>query len=241
MRRKDEILRGWEGQYNCPTFIKNDPVQFPRKYINEPMDCEISAILTALISFGNRKQIIKKAQWLDDAFNGEPYNWILYARYKNCIQDNDESFYRTITNRQMREWCDFLKDIVLVYGTIEYLLRICRTYGAYKGCTYLDILKRWFGFRDNSAAKRLAMFMRWMVRDDGIVDIGIWKTIDKNDLVIPLDTHVHRIAIELGITKRKTTDIKTAQEITDYFRRIFPGDPARGDFALFGYGVNNKK
>lgn len=85
------------------------------------------------------------------------------------------------------------------------------------------------------------MFMRWMVRDDGIVDIGIWKTVDKNDLVIPLDTHVHRIALELGITKRKTTDIKTAKEITHYFRRIFPGDPARGDFALFGYGVNNKK
>ena len=80
-----------------------------------------------------------------------------------------------------------------------------------------------------------------MVRDDGIVDLGIWKGVDKKDLIIPLDAHVHRIALELGITKRKTPDIKTAQEITNYFKTIWPEDPCLGDFALFGYGVNHKR
>lgn len=84
----------------------------------------MSAILTALISFGNRKQIIKKAQWLDDAFNDKPFYWLLYSRYKEFIQDNDESFYRTVTNRQMREWCDLLHDIAMDYGTMEYCLHI---------------------------------------------------------------------------------------------------------------------
>ena len=84
------------------------------------------------------------------------------------------------------------------------------------------------------------MFMRWMVRNDGIVDLGLWKTVNSKDLIIPLDTHVHSMALELGITKRKTTDFKTAMEITDYFKTIWPFDPCLGDFALFGYGVNNR-
>ena len=75
-----------------------------------------------------------------------------------------------------------------------------------------------------------------MVRRDGIVDLGIWRRLSPADLVIPLDTHVYHTALSMGITSRRTADIKTAREITDYFRRIFPSDPALGDFALFGYG-----
>ena len=86
------------------------------------------------------------------------------------------------------------------------------------------------------------MFLRWMVRDDGIVDLGLWDTniISSKDLILPLDTHVHRMSLELGITSRKSTDIKTAQKITDYFKTIYPDDPCLGDFALFGFSINNK-
>jgi uncharacterized protein (TIGR02757 family) len=77
------------------------------------------------------------------------------------------------------------------------------------------------------------MLRRWMVRDDGIVDLGIWKNIDKKDLIIPLDVHVHRTALKLGITQRKSADYKTALEITDFLKKVFPEDPAKGDFALF--------
>ena len=79
---------------------------------------------------------------------------------------------------------------------------------------------------------------RWMVRDDGKVDLGLWKNTDKRDLILPLDVHVYSQATALGLTGRKQKDIVTAKEITDAFRDIFPNDPCLGDFALFGYGVS---
>ena len=88
-----------------------------------------------------------------------------------------------------------------------------------------------------AANKKIWMMRRWMVRDDGRVDLGVWKHSSKQDLVIPLDVHVYRQASELGLTKRRSKDITTAREITDVFREIFPDDPVKGDFALFGYGV----
>lgn len=90
-----------------------------------------------------------------------------------------------------------------------------------------------------SACKRLNMLLRWMSRKNSPVDLGLWD-IKPSKLIIPLDTHVHRIALDLGLTKRKQADMKTALEITDAMREIWPEDPAKGDFALFGYGVNNK-
>ena len=82
---------------------------------------------------------------------------------------------------------------------------------------------------------------RWMVRDDGKVDLGLWKDSDKKKLILPLDVHVYSQAVELGLTERKQKDIVTALEITDAFKEIFPDDPCLGDFALFGYGVTNSK
>ena len=79
-----------------------------------------------------------------------------------------------------------------------------------------------------------------MVRDDGKVDLGLWKSSRKTELILPLDVHVYNQATALGLTSRKQKDIVTAQEITDAFRDIFPEDPCLGDFALFGYGVNKK-
>ena len=98
-----------------------------------------------------------------------------------------------------------------------------------------------FGQKEDpkAANKKIWMLRRWMVRDDGRVDLGLWKNSDKRDLVIPLDVHVYRQATELGLTKRRAKDILTARDITDSFREIFPDDPVKGDFALFGYGVNN--
>lgn len=231
----------WAEEYNTPSFIENDPVQFPRKYMNSQVDAEVSGLLTALISFGNRKQIINKAQELDDMFRGSPKRWILHSDFISSIPFNDDSFYRTISNRQMRMYCNKLYDILTLYDSIYSYLRYIKDNDVYFGNkSYLDILKNSFGFNENSSAKRLAMYLRWMVRNDGIVDLGLWHGMSSKYLIIPLDTHVHRMALELGITSRKSTDIKTAQEITDYFKTIWPNDPCLGDFALFGYGINNK-
>ena len=88
-----------------------------------------------------------------------------------------------------------------------------------------------------AANKKIHLLRRWMVRRDGKVDMGLWKQTDPASLIIPLDTHVHSQAIALGITDRKPTDLRTADQITGFFREIFPEDPVLGDFALFGLGV----
>jgi uncharacterized protein (TIGR02757 family) len=90
----------------------------------------------------------------------------------------------------------------------------------------------------SSACKRLCMFLRWLVRDDGIVDLGLWHIIDKKDLIIPLDTHVFQIATRLNIINKKTSNFHTAQEITNKMKEVFDTDPTKADFALFGFGVN---
>lgn len=235
-----EKLIEWARKYNTPSFIYSDPIQFPRKYIHSKKDAEVSGLLTALISFGNRKQIIKKAQELDDMFKGNPYKWIMEDGF--CLDISYQSnhcFYRTISDRKMYDYCIRIKNIIIQYESIEkYVRRWSNTEYEWIGWRMLSAA---FGYALNSSAKRIAMFMRWMVRDDGIVDLGIWKSISKKDLIIPLDTHVHKMALELGITNRKTTDLKTAMEITEYMKTVFPDDPLLGDFALFGYGVNRGK
>lgn len=242
METLHEQLKEWAKEYNTPSFIENDPVQFPRKYKDSPVDAEVSGLLTALISFGSRKQIIKKAQELDGMFEGEPAKWIMQNKYSRAFDMGNQSFYRTISNKDMWHLCSNIQLLILSHGSLHKCLRYATdNVREFEGKSYFDVLKKAFGFVDESAAKRLAMFLRWMVRDDGIVDLGIWKGVDKKDLIIPLDAHVHRIALELGITKRKTPDIKTAQEITNYFKTIWPEDPCLGDFALFGYGVNHKR
>lgn len=112
----------------------------------------------------------------------------------------------------------------------------------------LDALQYYFhdvnGVPNNdtqSACKRLNMFLRWVVRKESPVDFGIWETFSSASLIIPVDTHVLQEALKLGLTKRKKADIITAKEITSKLNEVFPGDPCKGDFALFGYGINSKK
>ena len=108
--------------------------------------------------------------------------------------------------------------------------------------TDAEIRVKVFGQKEDRKApnKKISMMRRWLVRDDGKVDLGVWKDSDKKALILPLDVHVYNQAIALGLTARRQKDIVTAREITDAFLEIWPEDPCKGDFALFGYGVNNK-
>lgn len=230
-----EKLIEWAREYNTPSFIYSDPIQFPRKYIHSKKDAEVSGLLTALISYGRREQIIAKAKVLDDMFNNNPYLWIVNGQFREDIPYNHKSFYRCIDNAKMREWCSAIQLMLFVHGSIEQYIKITFNGNTHYGLSYT------MGFNQTSANKRIAMFLRWMTRNDGIVDLGLWKDTDSKSLVIPLDIHVLKEAIALGITQRKTSDIKTALEITEYMKSVFPYDPLLGDFALFGYGVNRGK
>lgn len=243
----NENLKRWAEQYETAEFVKNDPVQIPRRY-DSRVNIEISAFVTAWIAWGNRKQIIKKADYIDrEIFKGEPYHYIVgnnvepgaapeWKQYK----DSPESFYRTFTFGDFHDLCERLCDVYTVYGNMEAAINNTQN-GEKPLQTLLALFGSVNGIPDGStstACKRLCLFLRWMCRKGSPVDFGLWTVCEPRNLIMPLDTHVHKQAIRLGLTTRRTPDLRTAIEITDRFAEIFPDDPTKGDFALFGYGVN---
>lgn len=232
---KDRIIE-LANKYNTVDFIKNDPVQFPHRY-TQKRDIEVSAFITQWVAFGNRKQIVKCAETLDSLFNGAPYDYIMGEKWRQ-YENSDARLYRFYTWGDFHDICARLNSLYLKYEDMEqcidknaddYSISLRRLFDGVKGIP---------ASATKSAAKRVNMMLRWLVRDDGIVDFGIWKTLDKRNLLIPLDTHVHQQGRAMGITTRNSADITTAKEITDYMKTIFPDDPTLGDFALFGLGVD---
>ena len=219
--------------YHQPSFIGDDPIQFPCSY-NRLQDIEVSGLLTAYISFGRRKMIIDAATRLHGIMEGKPYEYVVSCRWIEDFKEGDKTFYRTLANKDIAGMFYFLHSIYAKHESLEEWIVTEN-----KGLP-IETLLDGLGLAKTSAQKKLNMFMRWMIRKDSPVDIGCWKKLHPRDLVIPLDTHVHQMALELGITKSKTASFKTAMEITNYFKSIFPEDPCLGDFALFGFGVNRK-
>lgn len=236
------LLRQLAQRYNTPGFIAADPVQFPHRYTAKT-DIEISAFVTAWISWGNRKQIVSTAQRLHtDIFGNDPTGY-LQSREWERYRGSTDCFYRTV---RFGDFCQLMERLHSVYSQHADLedcvvanLAAC---GGDPAQALGSVFSGIAGIADpckKSPCKRLWLFLRWMVRRDGIVDLGVWRRLQPAQLVIPLDTHVHHTALMLGVTTRHTADITTARQITDRFRTIFPDDPALGDFALFGYGMEN--
>ncbi len=239
-------LKEWAGTYNVKSFIPDDPVQFPHRF-TEKRDIEISGFITSWISYGRREVILRKADWLHSRMDGSPYEWISSRRYRELASDvpagKRDTFYRFYTHSDLRALCDRLKEIYEQYDSLEDALAaspypnpVLKLQDVFSGINGIPVMS------GASACKRLAMFLRWMIRTDGIVDFGIWKTaFHPRQLIIPLDTHVHQLSLELGLTRQRSATLKTALEITEALSHIFPDDPCLGDFALFGYDINKGK
>lgn len=242
----NDNLKRWAEQYETAEFIQSDPVQIPHRY-DSRVNIEISAFVTAWIAWGSRKQIIQKADFIDrEIFKGAPYHYIVGTDTQGAAPEwkqykgSKENFYRTFTYTDFHDLCARLFDVYSKFENMEKALQ------AQPGGRPLEQLQRLFGdvkgvpdMETKSGCKRLCMFLRWMCRHGSPVDFGLWTICDPRNLIIPLDTHVHKQALRLGLVKRRTPDLQTAIEITDRFAEIFPDDPTKGDFALFGYGVNN--
>lgn len=227
-----ETLIGWAHEYNDPKYFEEDPIIFPRhfadRYAAEEasiQDIEIAALLSAHLAWGRRAMIVRDCHRMFDEMEWRPYDYVMTGEYR----DESTSLHRTI------RWSEFA-------GICARLKEIYRKRESLEGLTDMEIRCSIFGQKEDRKApnKKISMMRRWMVRNDGKVDLGIWKNSDKSSLVIPLDVHVYAQATELGLTSRRQKDIATAREITDVFKEIWPDDPCLGDFALFGYGVNNK-
>lgn len=230
-RLKDKLV-GWALEYNDPKYFQEDPVIFPTRFARmlesgqgTLADVEISALLAAHLAWGRRAMIVRDCERMFDEMNWKPYDYIMCGDYR----DENASLHRTIKWSEFAAICHRLRDIYMTRDSLE-------------GMTDMEIRCGVFGQKEDRKApnKKISMMRRWMVRDDGKVDLGLWKSSDMKSLIIPLDVHVYSQAYALGLTSRRQKDIVTAHEITDVFREIWPEDPCMGDFALFGYGVNNR-
>lgn len=233
MKKADFDLVALSEEYNNPKYFTDDPVKYPKYFYDNYkqgrstlQDIEISAILCAHLAWGRREMIVRDCGRLMDEMGWSPYVYVMNGKYRN----DNVSLHRTIKWSEVAKICTNLREFYLSNESLEIL------------SPHL-IREKIFGRRADpkAANKKIHMFRRWMVRDDSKVDLGIWKRVTPAELIIPLDVHVHRNALSLGITTRKSADIITAQEITNYLKDIFPGDPCKGDFALFAYSASKTK
>lgn len=232
------------------SFVQIDPVQIPRMF-REKEDIEISAFLTSIIAWGNRKQIIQHAVDLMQVMNNKPYDFIL--NLTPCDNRWFAAFkHRTINGQDVFNLCLAIKNLYVNHGGLENLFAsaylpnrdvydsLREVYRFFSTCISDNhTLKHISNVERNSAAKRLNLFLRWMVRSDGI-DLGLWKSISPSRLYLPLDTHSAYAARSLGILTRKQNDWKAVQEITEKLRQLDNKDPIKYDLSLFLYGLQQK-
>ena len=236
-------------KYEVKSFTENDPSQFLRRY-NNPNDIEIASFIAALFSFGKREAFIEKLNYIFDKLSPSPYKFIINYNGKGF-----EGFkYRFIKESDLNELLLCLKKLYKSKKSIKDIFEYgYKSTGSINGM--LKIVSDYFfsnaknpdtvGFKHlfpnpekGSAMKRFCMFLRWMVRD-GNVDLGLWNFIPKNELLIPLDTHVIQQAQKMGLLKNPKANFKTANELTNILKKYDSKDPVKYDFALFGYGIDN--
>ena len=221
----------WAEAYHNADFIPHDPVQFPHRYARK-QDIEISGLLTAIMSFGNRKQILKKADELHVRMGVSPYIYVMSRQWENDFPPTERSsFYRMLSHADFYGYFARLQDAYSRFESLEDALLNYPGTPMEKLCAFLEVSAK-------SPQKKLNMFLRWMIRRNSAVDFGIWEKFDCRELIIPLDTHVCRVAYLLGLTGTEIFSLKNARRITSALAEVFPDDPCLGDFALFGSGVN---
>jgi uncharacterized protein (TIGR02757 family) len=245
-----EFLEFKVNQYNNHSFIECDPISIPHQFsIKE--DIEISAFLTSTISWGNRKAILKAANELMCLMGNSPFDFIMNSN-SNQISRVSRYYYRTFNGSDLGYFILSLKNIYENHGGLELIFSnrtneflhdsIANFRSIFFELPHLDRTRKHVSNPDTgSAAKRLHMMLRWLVRKDNkSVDFGIWKNISPSSLSIPLDLHSGNTARKLGLLKRKQNDLKAVIELDSICRYFDPVDPAKYDFALFGLGINEK-
>jgi uncharacterized protein (TIGR02757 family) len=266
LRLKKE-LDYWYKKTGTASFIREDPVRFPRSFLSEnsgvsrhsSADAEIAAFLAAAIAWGRRDLILRSAERMFSLMGESPAAFVMAGDYRGL---GSRCVHRTFFEKDLRYFCRGFRRVYRKYGSLEKLF-----FEALSGRTAGDGKRGkdskggaiWDGivlFRNEmalangglytkhianpeagSACKRINLALRWLVRP-GPVDLGLWKSISPSALMIPLDLHVGRAARSLGLLKRKSNDKEAVMELTENLRRYSPRDPVKYDFALFGASIN---
>jgi len=246
-----EFLDAKVVQYNNPKFLESDPLQIPHLFTKKE-DIEISAFLTATIAWGNRKSIINNARRMMELLDNAPHDFIM--NHQETDLDHLTGFvHRTFNEEDLRYFVKSLKNIYTEHGGLEAVFKKWAVANSLQPA--ISNFKQLFFELPHrprttkhvsdplkgSAAKRINMFLRWMVRDNSTgVDLGIWKSLTPAQLSCPLDVHSGKVARKLKLLQRKQNDAKALAELDASLRILDPEDPVKYDFALFGLGVFEK-
>lgn len=235
-----DSLDKWTSIINSQSFIERDPVQFPRKYTLK-QDIEIVSVLVSTISWGNRKMILNSAQKMLSNMGNSPYDYVMSKGYLSLGTKN---IHRTFFENDLKYICTGLNKIFENNTSLENVFS--EPADLWQGISNFRSLivdansglqtRHISNPEANSACKRIHMALRWLVRNDGIVDLGIWHKINPSQLFIPLDVHVGRIARDFKLLERNQNDRKSVEILTSQLREFCPEDPVKYDFALFGIG-----
>ncbi|MDT0685599.1 TIGR02757 family protein [Autumnicola psychrophila] len=238
-------------QYNTPEFIATDPVQIPHQFSKQE-DIEIAGFLTATIAWGNRKSILNNANRLMDLLERSPHDFVI-NHSEDDLKKMANFVHRTFNGLDLEYFIKALQNIYLRHSGIEKIFsKYAETDNLQPAIHHFKKIffelphlsrteKHVSDPLKNSAAKRINMYLRWMVRKDNCgVDFGLWDTLKPSQLSCPLDVHSGNVARKLNLLKRKQNDAKALQELDTVLRTLDPNDPVKYDFALFGLGVFEK-
>ena len=247
-----ELLDEAARRINSPEFIGADPVQVPRRF-ERLQDIEIASLLSATIAWGNRKMICADCEKMLRLMDHSPYAYVMDEGYEELPDCN---IHRTFFARDLRHYLRGLNRIYRRHGS---LMEFARSEGVQHSeapsWRLVEGLNRELkeangGVGDSrclpqnlktTALKRVNMALRWLVRDDGIVDMGVWRGLLRPaQLFIPLDVHVGNTARDLGLLARRADDRRSVEELTAVLRTLRPDDPVLYDYALFGLGIESK-
>ena len=216
-----------------------DPLMVAKKYNDEYI-----SLICALFAYGNAKLIVKFLDNLD------------FTLLENEKDTTDSPYYRFQSTQDVKE---FFKTMRLLkastsiekkfyegyktnYNVMEGLASIISymyDLNPYRSRGYEFLIGKIPTSKSNSPYKRWHMYLRWMVRLDSL-DMGLWSSVDKKDLLVPLDTHTFNVGKKLGLIKRKSYDFKAVLELTESFKKIDIQDPVKFDFALYRLGQEKK-
>lgn len=243
-----EFLDTKAEEYNQPRFIETDPILVPHQFSNKE-DIEIAAFLTATIAWGNRKSIINNAKRMMELLDNAPYEFVMHHQEAD-LEPLQSFVHRTFNGDDLTQFVKSLKHMYQHHGGLEPVfskhsdkVSTQNAIHQFKNCFFeIDHLPRTKKHvsdpMKNSAAKRINMFLRWMVRKDNTgVDFGIWQSLSPSQLSCPLDVHSGNVARKLGLLTRKQNDAKALSDLDSALRKLDTNDPVKYDFALFGLGV----
>jgi uncharacterized protein (TIGR02757 family) len=235
-------------QYNTPTFIEDDPISIPHRYSLKE-DIEIAGFLVATISWGNRKGIVKSGERIVELLGNSPFDFVMSHKSMH-LKRLDDFVHRTFNGSDLKYFIDALRRIYSLHGGIEEIFSKHATDDSLQ--LAIHHFKKLFFTAPHtermtkhvsdplkgSAAKKINMYLRWMIRKDNCgVDFGLWKSISPSILSCPLDVHSGNVARKIGLLKRSQNDSKAVEELDITLRLLDKNDPVKYDFALFGLGV----